>query len=1063
MYDSFRHFHSEADLQRAVDLLEPLNTAPVESDQAEVVRLLGNIYRAQFLETSNRSDIDRAVALHEKLRSLPMSPVNERPFWILSELGETLRCRFDGFGSRDDLEVSIGLLREGLSLCPEDSVEKAALLDSFSTAKFSEYSQNGETAALEESVAAARQSLALRPPGHRDRYLTLHRLGTNLVAAYHSSSDISTVNEAIYLLTSALELLDRQSRTTLRVINALGVALIARFNFDNTTSDIDRAVSLYREALEICPRSAQIRPALLTNMGHALTHRLARFGDIEDLEEDLQLKRECLEHVQPGHPKRMTCISNLVVSLRLRYDYYHDLKSLDEAIAASWELLECLTGNGPDHAQFFNNISHLHVERYRNTETISDLINSMTIMEQCMTKVINNDHRLHDYHQHFGALLILLFERTQDKSALEDAIVHLQTGLSTCPAEHSAQPHVLQALAEAHLRRHSSQCNPEDVEQALQLCLRALPKISPDYAIYSDVLSTLALCHLEYNCPCYSLTRALHYLDGLFRTDSMTRNRFENIVRVLERIAQHIHRFDATQTNLLEIMQIYTRAMDALPRIAFLGLGHPARLRILRQTETLARHAAQHALMIGRPESALELLEQGRALFWSQFLRLRSDFDMVGEELSKALQNISNQLQGGNSSLRCLANSDEHDRGSIEAFAAEQRKLGLEFENLIVKARQTPGCERFLLPETFGSLSQVAKTSSVVIFIAGNEGSHALLLREGSQGVRSINLPRMSTKRLEELAKQARSTSHLERDLARGGSRALQVKLAGKPVATSMQVFYELWREIMKPVVLALDLKVPSIHLTRYKFSHFIVCLQEGPPELRPRLHICATGAFSHLPLHAAGTFNKTKAEGLYTYAIPSYTPTLGVLLKARQRLKPLVKKDARALLAAVPQGFRWDKLIHAEAELQVIRDALPSTAILPLDTDKSVKPHASENGVNAAQVLAELPHAAVMHLACHGFQNASNPLQSGFVMSDQMLTVEELMALDLPNALFAFLSACDTAKGDEQQPDQAIHLASTMLFVGFKSVIGTMWYASKSTMLRVPSSCSCNSGQWMM
>ncbi|KAJ7226876.1 hypothetical protein GGX14DRAFT_348119 [Mycena pura] len=32
------------------------------------------------------------------------------------------------------------------------------------------------------------------------------------------------------------------------------------------------------------------------------------------------------------------------------------------------------------------------------------------------------------------------------------------------------------------------------------------------------------------------------------------------------------------------------------------------------------------------------------------------------------------------------------------------------------------------------------------------------------------------------------------------------------------------------------------------------------------------------------------------------------------------------------------------------------------------------------------------------------------------------------------------TAKGDEKVPDEAIHLAATMLFTGFRGVVGTMW-----------------------
>lgn len=49
-------------------------------------------------------------------------------------------------------------------------------------------------------------------------------------------------------------------------------------------------------------------------------------------------------------------------------------------------------------------------------------------------------------------------------------------------------------------------------------------------------------------------------------------------------------------------------------------------------------------------------------------------------------------------------------------------------------------------------------------------------------------------------------------------------------------------------------------------------------------------------------------------------------------------------------------------------------------------------------------------------------------------------MELDLSKAFLAVLSACETAKGDSTQPDQAVHLAAAMLFTGFSSVIATLW-----------------------
>jgi CHAT domain-containing protein len=80
-----------------------------------------------------------------------------------------------------------------------------------------------------------------------------------------------------------------------------------------------------------------------------------------------------------------------------------------------------------------------------------------------------------------------------------------------------------------------------------------------------------------------------------------------------------------------------------------------------------------------------------------------------------------------------------------------------------------------------------------------------------------------------------------------------------------------------------------------------------------------------------------------------------------------------------------------------------------------------------------------VLHMACHGVQD-KNPLKSAFLLRDGKLSIERIMQLNLPCAVLAFLSACKTAKGDRNVPDQAVHLAASMLFCGFRSVIGTMW-----------------------
>jgi CHAT domain-containing protein len=152
---------------------------------------------------------------------------------------------------------------------------------------------------------------------------------------------------------------------------------------------------------------------------------------------------------------------------------------------------------------------------------------------------------------------------------------------------------------------------------------------------------------------------------------------------------------------------------------------------------------------------------------------------------------------------------------------------------------------------------------------------------------------------------------------------------------------------------------------------------------------------------------------------------------------------EAKTLLAAVTRTCEgpWQSLLHAGEELELIQTVVPPQVILRHDGDINNSDIARPfTNTRAQTVLEHIPKATIIHLACHGYQNTSNPLESGFIMADERLTISKLMSLSLPNALFAFLSACETARGDDKQPDQAVHLAAAMIFVGFKSVIGTMW-----------------------
>ncbi|KAG8882735.1 hypothetical protein FRB98_003504 [Tulasnella sp. 332] len=55
-------------------------------------------------------------------------------------------------------------------------------------------------------------------------------------------------------------------------------------------------------------------------------------------------------------------------------------------------------------------------------------------------------------------------------------------------------------------------------------------------------------------------------------------------------------------------------------------------------------------------------------------------------------------------------------------------------------------------------------------------------------------------------------------------------------------------------------------------------------------------------------------------------------------------------------------------------------------------------------------------------------------------ITLLDNITTGLPKAELSVLSACHSAAGDESTPDEEIHLIAGMLFISFKSVVGTMW-----------------------
>src|ERR1700761_6074526 len=204
---------------------------------------------------------------------------------------------------------------------------------------------------------------------------------------------------------------------------------------------------------------------------------------------------------------------------------------------------------------------------------------------------------------------------------------------------------------------------------------------------------------------------------------------------------------------------------------------------------------------------------------------------------------------------------------------------------------------------------------------------------------------------------------------------------------------------------------------------------QDSSSGVKPRLWWCPTGSLSFLPFHAAGLYGPHAPTGskLSEFAVSSYNPTLTALsITSEHSESPSIGKP-QILAVAQPSS-----LPGTLDELAFIQEQTGSCiAFTPL-----IGPQAT-----VERVVEGMKTANWVHFACHGVQHISQPTESALILAgSSRLTLSKIMQLNLSRRDLAFLSACQTAKGDEKVSDEAVHLAAGMLVAGYRGVIATMW-----------------------
>ncbi|QNH59145.1 CHAT domain-containing protein [Limnospira indica] len=158
-----------------------------------------------------------------------------------------------------------------------------------------------------------------------------------------------------------------------------------------------------------------------------------------------------------------------------------------------------------------------------------------------------------------------------------------------------------------------------------------------------------------------------------------------------------------------------------------------------------------------------------------------------------------------------------------------------------------------------------------------------------------------------------------------------------------------------------------------------------------------------------------------------TYAPNCQLLQQAQNR--PRFNFKRLFAIQNPTEDLGW-----ADVEIETIRTLFPNPDIL--ETEKATTAKLLDN--QRQELLRQTHH---LYFSCHAAFNPNSPLDSGLLLADGVLTLENIIAkLNLSNCSLVTLSACETGQVAVDRTDEYISLSSGFILAGSPSVLVSLW-----------------------
>ncbi|KAH9952650.1 CHAT domain-containing protein [Russula dissimulans] len=978
-----------------------------------IIARLGLGLYCRYLISRQEDDLLAAIPLFTEAFLLPLIPEAARLFpttTVFYGLACSLASRFMLHDDPQDFEQAVRYYRHILTF-PPGAINPLQVLEDLTKllVKGVGHSEKGGEVEsdLAEEIVQILQRSAARDPSSKYLRPIAKNTGHILLSWLDQTSRIEECKQVLSLFTKVEELCSPE--LSLESYISQGFTFATCFQRTGLYDYSEQAIVRFNKALALLAPEHPLRPFPQAIISIVLIYRFCYNNQPEYLEEAIRHSRAALAACPPEHGLRPTCVEHLSNLLSTRDAFFGNAKFLEEADACTHD---AHTEEIPEHLRAVANATN-RSNRF-NANFKRD--NSLEALEEEIRRQRERLEKIPASHSNYLNALHSLalacrskFTRTFKLADLKEQINFHAIALAASPPDHYLRQDILFYLGDSYLIRYLFyETRVHYLDYSITYCRDLLELCPHGHMTRCNCLRTLAVSlNLRY--------LALHGQGDLGESMALFRSAFEEEhtdpftrFEIAALWADYARRCQHPSTTLA-----YEKAISTMQTSLAVGPTLEMKHRLTGRWGiffALPLECASYYIEMGSFESAVEILERGRAMLWSEMRGLRtpvgqlraSGYTMLATQfvaVSEQLENIATSAQapGINAGARHAATFDDHHDNSRPDVFSQMMENVHELERkrgeIIDQIRLVPGFSDFLKTVPFGTLQTAAACGPVIVINHCNYRSDILIILRDSAPVLIPTAEDFFTRtaKLKELLLETRAKFSL-------GSIDYEYVLCF--------VLQELYNLVGRPVIEKLR--------------------ELGIPE-QSRVWWCPTSVFCSLPLHAAGPIESKDCIKQYfsDLYVSSYTPSLSALIESR---KGIVDNPEPPSLLIV--GQTDPSLPGVKGEIKVIKRRAPSASSLI--------------GAKAtrASVTKHLPNHRMVHFACHGRLVPERPFETGFVLhGDERLRLLDIVRSQLSTGECAFLSICHAAEWtDVFTSDEVLHLTAAMQYCGFRSVVGTLW-----------------------